>query len=117
MSFRIGIIGCGAIGNVHADTAKASGLEVAGTWDLIPDRVSTVADRFDSCAAHASIDSLLASDIDAVAVAVSNRSHRECAVAALEAGKHVLLEKPMAPSVADCDEIIAAHAASDRVLQ
>ena len=85
MSFRIGIIGCGAIGNVHADTAKASGLEVAGTWDLIPDRVSTLADRFDGCAKHASIDSLLASDIDAVAVAVSNRCHRECAVAALKA--------------------------------
>ena len=32
MSFRIGIIGCGAIGNVHADTAHASGLEVADMW-------------------------------------------------------------------------------------
>ena len=117
MSFRIGIIGCGAIGNVHADTAHASGLEVAGTWDLIPDRVSTVAERFAGCATHASIDSLLASDIDAVAVAVSNRSHHECAIAALKAGKHVLLEKPMATSIENCDEIIAAHAASDRVLQ
>ncbi|MEC9234437.1 MAG: Gfo/Idh/MocA family oxidoreductase [Planctomycetota bacterium] len=117
MSFRIGIIGCGAIGNVHADTAHASGLEVAGTWDLIPDRVSSIAERFPGCTAHASVDALLASDIDAVAVAVSNRCHRECAIAALQAGKHVLLEKPMATTVAECDEIIAAHAASDRVLQ
>ena len=117
MTFRMGIIGCGAIGNVHAETARRAGLTVAGNWDLLPDRVSGMASKYEGCVGHASVEDLLASDVDAVAVAVSNRCHVECAVAALEAGKHVLLEKPMAMNVAQCDEIIAAAERSGKILQ
>ena len=117
MSFRIGIIGCGAIGNVHARNATAAGLEVAGAWDVHPERAKELASLHEGCAAHASLAELLASDVEAVAVAVPNDCHRDCAVAALEAGKHVLLEKPMAMSSAECDEVIAAHKHSGTVLQ
>jgi predicted dehydrogenase len=117
MSFKIGIVGCGSIGNVHARNAAAAGLEVAGTWDVLTDRSGTLAELHDGCTSHASLDDLLASDIDAVAVAVPNNVHKECAVASLEAGKHVLLEKPMAMSVAECDEIIAARDRAGRILQ
>lgn len=54
-------------------------------------------------------------DVDAVVVASNDRSHRENAVAVFEANKHCLLEKPMAQSVADCDEIIRAWKATDRL--
>src|SRR3546814_4223960 len=51
--------------------------------------------------------------VDAVVIATPHHLHREMAVAAAEAGKHVLLEKPMAPTVADCDAIIAAAKRSE----
>jgi myo-inositol 2-dehydrogenase/D-chiro-inositol 1-dehydrogenase len=54
--------------------------------------------------------------IEAVAVATPNHLHAEIAVAALEAGKHVLLEKPMATSLADCDRLVAAARRSGKVL-
>ena len=112
MSFRIGIIGCGAIGTVHAKSAKAAGLEVAGVWDVDPERGPLLAQEHKKCTAYDSLESLLSSDIDAVAIGVPNNVHRDCAIAAIKAGKHVLLEKPMAMSVAECDEVIAAHEAA-----
>ena len=109
MTFKLGIIGCGSIGNVHARNAAKAGVHVAGTWDIKVERAGEVAALHEECIAHPSVDELLASDVDAIAVAVPNHDHRECAIAALEAGKHVLLEKPMAISVAECEEIIAAR--------
>ena len=53
---------------------------------------------------------------DAVYIAVPNAFHREYAVPALERGLHVLLEKPMATTIEDCDRLIAAAAAHDRIL-
>jgi len=54
--------------------------------------------------------------IEAVAVSVPNYLHADVAVAALQAGKHVLLEKPMATTLADCDRVVAAAKSSGRVL-
>jgi len=117
MPFKLGIIGCGSIGNVHARNAAKAGIEIAGTWDVKVDRGKTLSDLHEGCVTHPSIDALLASDVDAVAVAVPNNVHKECAIAAFDAGKHVLLEKPMALSVAECDEIIEARDRSGKVLQ
>ena len=65
----------------------------------------------------ASLDEMLSSDeIDAVYVASPHELHAEHTVAALEAGKHVLVEKPMATSTADCDRMIAAADRADRSL-
>lgn len=117
MSIKLGIIGCGAIGNVHARSAAAAGVTVAGAWDVRPERAVELAEGHPGCVAHPSIDALLASDVEAVAVAVPNNVHRDCAVAALDAGKHVLLEKPMALSVNECDDILAARDRAGTVLQ
>lgn len=56
-------------------------------------------------------------DIDAVIIALTNDQHCEAAVAAFEAGKHVLCEKPLGLSLAECDRIIAAAARANRILQ
>ena len=55
-------------------------------------------------------------DVDAVAVVVPNHLHAEIGVAALEAGKHVLMEKPLATTLEGCDRLLAAARASGRVL-
>ena len=107
MSFGLGVIGCGSIGGVHAHAARRAGIRVVGAWDILPERATALALEHGGQTAP-SIDALLAmAGIDAVAVAVPNDRHSECASKALRAGKHVLLEKPMAMNAAECDEILA----------
>ena len=117
MAIGMGIIGAGAIGNIHADAAIRAGLRVVGAWDVRPERGSALATRVGGKPA-ASIDELLAMpEVDAVAIAVPNDMHCECACRALAARKHVLLEKPMALDTAQCDLVLGAHRASGCVLQ
>jgi len=87
-----------AIADVHepfaVDTAKRYGFERAVTgWEAVVD----------------------APDVDAVSVVVANHLHREVVEALLAAGKHVLCEKPLAPSVKDAEAMVDAAAATDRV--
>ncbi|MEX2579732.1 MAG: Gfo/Idh/MocA family oxidoreductase [Verrucomicrobiales bacterium] len=60
---------------------------------------------------------LASSEIDAVIVALTNDQHHVAAMAALESGKHVMCEKPLGLTVGQCDEIIAAADAAEKVLQ
>jgi predicted dehydrogenase len=69
------------------------------------------------CAYHADYTRLLATDVDAVVVCSDNVSHRELVVAAARAGKHVLCEKPLATTVADAKQMIAACAQAGVILQ
>ncbi|MEM7014927.1 MAG: Gfo/Idh/MocA family oxidoreductase, partial [Verrucomicrobiota bacterium] len=55
--------------------------------------------------------------VDAVVIALTNNLHHEAAIAAFEAGKHVLLEKPLGLTIQECHEIIAASAAAGKTLQ
>ncbi len=55
--------------------------------------------------------------LDAVVISLTNDQHRDAAVAALEAGLHVLLEKPLGLTMAECDDVIAATAAAEKILQ
>ena len=66
---------------------------------------------------HADIAGLLNCKLDAVVIAAPDPFHPELAVAALEAGLHVMCEKPLALTVAGCDRIAAARDRAGRVLQ
>ncbi len=113
----LGVIGCGGIGNVHAQSARRAGVTIVGAWDIEGDRAAELVKQHGGIAAP-SIDALLSmSGVDAVVVAVPNDRHCECACAALKAGKHVLLEKPMALTRAQCDEILAVASTSAGRLQ
>ncbi|HVP72625.1 MAG TPA: Gfo/Idh/MocA family oxidoreductase [Phycisphaerales bacterium] len=105
---RLGFIGAGAIAEVHADAAQRAGSAIAGFFDADLQRAHTLATKYNAKTATSSLATLLASDCDAVVVAVPNYLHREMAVAALSAGKDLMLEKPMAMNLAECDAIIAA---------
>ncbi len=118
MSFGIGIIGAGAIGNVHAEAIERVGLNITGTWDVKPEAARKLAEKHEGTAVCASIEELLArTDVEAVVIAIPNHDHAEAAIAALKAGKDVLLEKPMAMNVAECDAIIETMNQTDRLLQ
>ena len=117
MSIGLGIIGTGAIGNVHADAARRNGVRIAGAWDVLPERALECCQRVGGKGTGDLAELLAMKDVTAVAIAVPNDRHAECAIAALAAGKHVLLEKPMAITVAQCDSVLAAQQRAGTVLQ
>lgn len=114
---RLALVGCGAICAVHVDAIGKAGaaIEIAATVDLDEARARAVAHKT-GARAFTSLDEALASDaFDAVDLMLPHHLHEQAATACFAAGKHVLLEKPMAPSLAACDRIMQAAAGSDRV--
>ncbi len=111
-----GVIGLGFFGEVHADTLAAMpGIELAALCTRRPDRLEEVADRHGVAKRYTDYHQLLADpSVDVVSVTTHVDDHRQITVDALAAGKHVLLEKPMARSVEDCDRILEAVGRTDR---
>src|SRR5437762_7118666 len=117
-SIRFGLIGYGLFGAHHARAiAAAQGAELRAI--AVPSEQSQAAAReaHPSATIYTDYRELLArDDIDAVNVVVPNRWHYEVGRAVLESERHLLLEKPMALSVAECDELVALAARHDLVL-
>ena len=106
---RVGIIGCGSIARQrHAyEYSRNSNVEIAGFFDFVPERAEALVSLFGG-KVYESLDELLDDPtIDAVSVCVANAYHADTAVKALEKGKHVLCEKPMAITLEDCERMIA----------
>jgi UDP-N-acetylglucosamine 3-dehydrogenase len=112
------VIGLGFFGEIHAEVVAAlPGAELRAVCTRRPERLHEIQRRLGVPRAYRDYRELLADpDVEAVSVVTHVADHVQPAVAALRAGKHVLLEKPMAPSVADCDRIIAAALKADRIL-
>src|SRR4051812_28892775 len=115
---RFGLIGFGAWGKFHADAIrKAPGAELAAIACATEATAASARQNYPAAAVHQDWRALLADrSIDAVDIVVPNHLHADIAVAALEAGKHVLLEKPMASTIPDCDRIVEAVRRSGKVL-
>lgn len=115
---RFGLIGYGLWGRHHAAAiAAAPGALLAGIACASEATAAAAREDFPAVPVDIGYRELLArADIDAVAVVVPNHLHAEVGVAALEAGKDVLIEKPMATTLEDCDRLLAAARASGRIL-
>jgi predicted dehydrogenase len=113
---RIGIIGLG-IGSWHLkEFSELEGTMVTALADLDEAKLKEQADKFDVPHRFTDYKDLLASDeADAVCVCLPNFLHEPVSIAALEAGKHVLCEKPLAHNLESGQAIAAAARASDRV--
>ncbi|MBM4024061.1 MAG: Gfo/Idh/MocA family oxidoreductase [Planctomycetes bacterium] len=111
MSSRIrwGVIGSGGIARrrtIPEGIASANNAALAAVYDVDPKANAEVAKQFKAAPA-ASLDELLADDIDAVYVATPAHLHYEHVKACAEAAKHVLCEKPLGMTVAETEEMIA----------
>lgn len=108
----VGVVGLGEIGQVHLRGLQLAPqlAQVRAVADLDP-QLRRRAAATTGARACGTLDELLAvPDIQALCICVPHSLHRELALAAIAARRHVLLEKPMALTVAECDELIAAAA-------
>ena len=107
-SIRFGLIGCGAISTQHLEAISTiDGAEIAAVASASVESARTAGERW-SVPWTTDVDELLArDDVDAVAITTPSGLHPGQALAALRHGKHVLVEKPIALSVADADAVIA----------
>lgn len=115
---RIGIAGCGKIAQVrHLPEYQARpDVQICGLFDLNHDRAAALADQY-GVTAYATYEEMLADPrIDAVSICSANIAHADMTVAALRAGKHVLCEKPMATTLADCERMVEAARESQKTL-
>lgn len=116
---RVGIAGLGRSGwNIHARTLAAlpDRYQVAAVMDPEPERCAE-ARAAHGCRVHPDFEALAADpDLDVIVVASPNHLHADHAVAALDAGKHVVCEKPFALTVDEADRVMAAAQRNERVL-
>lgn len=112
---RVAVVGCGDFGRNHVRVYRELGAEIAGVYDTDRARRQQVAVEF-GVPALEGIENL-AGRVDAASVAVPTVSHAQVGCALAAQGIDVLVEKPMAASVAEADELIGAARRHDRVLQ
>ena len=115
---RIALIGAGTMGRWYAQCfSEYDGCELVAVCDLELARAEAAAREAGAAGAYADLRDMLArEELDAVAVATPDRCHRDPAVACLEAGKHVLCEKPLATTLEDGAAMKQAAEASGKGL-
>jgi predicted dehydrogenase len=108
---RSGIIGTGFIGGVHARAVRAAGGELSRVSAADAPAAAAAAERLHASHAAASAQDLIdADDVDVVHICTPNALHVPLALAAIQAGKHVICEKPLATDVADARRLVEAAA-------
>ncbi|HEY0789533.1 MAG TPA: Gfo/Idh/MocA family oxidoreductase [Chthoniobacterales bacterium] len=112
---KLGIVGIGTMGGLHAQNVLNGAVprcELAAVCDQNPELLA----RFSSTKGFVSVEDLLKlSAIDAVLVATPHYFHSTIGIQALQAGRHVLMEKPISVHKLEADRLLAAHTRSDQV--
>ncbi len=114
---KIAVVGLGYWGpNLVRNFSTCDGVDEVGCFDVDKRRMNFVRSRFPNVHHFSSFEEILGSDYDGVALAVPISQHHPFGIQALRAGKHVLVEKPMAANVKQCEELLAEAVKSRRVL-
>lgn len=109
MALRWGIVGVAGIGTSHAKALKEmEGVKLYAACDIVPELLEKFCEQFNIPHQFTDYGEFLKSDIEVVSICTPHFLHAEQVIAALETGKHVLCEKPLAISVSETDAIIAA---------
>lgn len=117
---RIGVIGSGGIAQgAHLPGYKACPeVEIVAVADVFEKTAQAAAEKFNVPNIYTDYEKMLKTEeLDAVSVCTPNFMHKDAAVAALKAGKHVLVEKPMAMNAKECDAMLKAAKESGKKLQ
>ena len=117
---KIGVIGAGSISEMHFDSYKNnSDVEIYAVCDLNINRAEEKAIKYGANKFYTDYQELLALDeIDAVSICTWNDSHAEISIAAMRAGKHVLVEKPLCKTVEEAEEMQkAVNESEGKILQ
>ena len=115
---RIGMVGTGNIASVHLDAYKnVEQAEIVAACDINPETLKNAAEQYGIKNTYSNITDMIKNeDLDAVDVCVWNCNHAKCAIEALNAGLHVLCEKPMAASAKEAQEMIDAAEKNNKLL-
>ncbi len=119
---RVGVIGTGSFGRNHARVYRelaadpANAVEFVGIVDADPSRAQSVASEF-ATHAYRSLDELIDAGVQAVSVAVPTAAHLEVAAKLMQSGVDVLIEKPLAITLNEADELIAIAKQHGRIAQ
>ncbi len=109
MPVGFGLVGCGMISNFHAEALKhIRGAKLAACFDMVPASADRFAKEQDCTPYHDLAEMLADPDVDVVTICTPSGAHMEPAVAAANAGKHVVVEKPLEITLKKCDAIIRA---------
>ena len=118
---KIAVVGFGQRGYSYvAMVQRTPNATLAAVCDSDPARMEVFARelKVEDVPRFTSVDEMLRScDIDAVVITTPDFSHRDCAIACCKAGKHIMLEKPMAPTAAECRDIIRSCAENNCLMQ
>ncbi|UFT98937.1 Gfo/Idh/MocA family oxidoreductase [Radiobacillus kanasensis] len=118
-TLKVGVVGCGSIANHRhlPEYQNNPDAEIIAVCDKVEDRAKATAERFGAGKYYTDYHELLQNEeIDIVSVCTPNYLHAPVSIAALQAGKHVLCEKPMATSEKEANEMIAAAEKSGKKL-
>lgn len=115
---RIGMIGAGNIANMHIDSYKnVPNAEVVALCDIDEARLKKTAQKYGITKTYTSVTEMLNNEqLDAADVCVWNCNHAKCAIEALNAGLHVLCEKPMAYSAEEAEQMLEAAEKNNKLL-
>jgi len=109
MTKKFGIIGCGMIAGFHAKAIQAAGSRLVACFDTKPESADKLAYQYQDCKPYYTLAEFLADkEIDIVTIGTPSGAHLEPAVAAAEAGKHIIVEKPLEITLERCQKIIDA---------
>jgi predicted dehydrogenase len=117
---RVGVLGCGPIAQIaHFDACrKARNAELYAICDLAPDLLAKMQAMHDPRRAFSSFEEMLADpQVEAVIIAVADQFHVPLCLKAIQAGKHVLVEKPLGVSIEECEQLRSALGKTNLVLQ
>jgi predicted dehydrogenase len=114
---RIALVGCGGVARRYRQAYRSiEGVTVSVTVDVNASEADAAAQETGAARSSQTLDDALTADVDALVITTPNHLHCEQASKALMAGKHVLLQKPMARSVAECEQILRAQRHSGATL-
>ncbi|MDC3415990.1 Gfo/Idh/MocA family protein [Aquibacillus salsiterrae] len=115
---KVGVVGCGSIATHRhlPEYFQNKEVEIVAVCDVVEERATAAAQKYNATAYTDYQQLVQQTDIDAVSVCTPNYLHAPVSIAALEAGKHVLCEKPMATSREEADNMILAAEKAGKVL-